>query len=78
VKKVYSELVGDFAVAIRRAQELGELDPSADPDQVLFELDSLLLGANIALLFFGDRSAPDRARAAVRDRIERWSQQPAR
>jgi AcrR family transcriptional regulator len=78
VHGIYSELVEEFAVAIRRAQELGELDPAADSAQILFELDSLLLGANIALVFFGDRSATERARAGVRDRLERWSPKPAR
>jgi AcrR family transcriptional regulator len=73
VKKIYSELVGDFADAIRRAQELGELDPAADPAQLLFELDSLLLMANMALVFFGDRTATDRARTAIRGRLETWA-----
>ena len=47
VKKVFEELVQVFADAIERAQELGELDPKADSAQILFELDSLLLMANI-------------------------------
>ena len=71
VRDVFTELVGDFGTAIRRAQELGQLDPSADPDQILFELDSFLLGANTAFVFFGDATALDRARAAVRDALER-------
>ena len=78
VRKIYSELIDGFAVAIKRAQELGELDPAADPAQMLFELDSLLLMANISLVFFGDRTATDRARAAVRDRLEAWAPQPSR
>jgi AcrR family transcriptional regulator len=78
VREVYSALIEGFAQAIRRAQELGELDPAADPAQLLFELDSLLLMANISLVFFGDRTATDRARTAVRDRLESWAPQPAR
>jgi AcrR family transcriptional regulator len=71
VREVFAELVGNFAGVIARAQELGELDPAADPEQILFELDSYLLGANIAFVFFGDQTATDRARAAIRDRLER-------
>ncbi len=73
VKKIYSELLDGFSGAIRRAQELGELDPAADTAQLLFELDSLLLMANISLVFFGDRTAIDRARAAVRSRLVAWA-----
>jgi AcrR family transcriptional regulator len=73
VKEIYSELVGNFASAIERAQELGELDPAEDPAQILFELDSLLLMANTSLVFFGDRTATERARTAVRDRLQRWA-----
>lgn len=71
VREVYSELVESFGEAIRRAQELGELDPGADSAQILFELDSFLLGANIAFVFFRDETATDRARAAIRDSLER-------
>ena len=71
LRKVYAEVVGDFGNAIRRAQELGELDAAADTSQLLFELDSFLLGANIAFVFFGDEAALDRARAAIRDLLDR-------
>jgi AcrR family transcriptional regulator len=67
----YVELIDDFVSSVRRAQELGELDPDADVQQVVFELDSFLLGANTALFFFGDESATDRARAAVGGTLER-------
>jgi Tetracyclin repressor-like, C-terminal domain len=78
VKKIYSELVDVFAEAIRRAQELGELDPAADPAQILFELDSLLLMANISLVFVGDRTATS-GRASPRGRASSAGQlSPAR
>ena len=73
VKKVFEELVQVFADAIERAQELGELDPKADSAQILFELDSLLLMANISLVFFGDKTATERARVAARACLERWA-----
>ena len=49
LREVYAELVDGFGAQIRRAQELGELDAAADPAQILFELDSFLLCANMAL-----------------------------
>jgi AcrR family transcriptional regulator len=73
VKKVFEELVQVFADAIARAQELGELDPAADRDQILFELDSLLLMANISFVFFGEKTATERARVAARACLERWA-----
>ena len=39
--------------------------------QLLFELDSLMVGANLAFVFFEDRAAPERARIAIRERLER-------
>lgn len=37
-----------------------------------------MVGANLALVFFGDSAAPDRARAAIRDRLERLAPPPGR
>lgn len=70
VKTVYEGVLRGFADTIRRAQALGELDAGADVDQLVFELDSLMVGANLALVFFGDARGPDRARAAIRARLE--------
>lgn len=71
VRAVYAGILDGFAEEIRRAQDLGELDPAEDPAQITFEIDSLMIGANLALVFFGDRAAPDRARLAIRQRLER-------
>ena len=71
VREVYQGVLDGFTEEIRRAQALGELDAAEDPAQLTFELDSFMVGANLALVFFGDRAAPDRARAAIRDRLER-------
>jgi AcrR family transcriptional regulator len=54
---------------IRQAQEHGEIDAGADPDQIGFEIDSLMLGANAAFLWFGESGVLDRGRRAVRDRL---------
>ena len=71
VREVYQGVLDGFTEEIRRAQALGELDAAEDPAQLSFELDSFMVGANLALVFFGDSAAPDRARAAIRDRLER-------
>ena len=48
---------------LRVAIDKGEL-VSGDPDQLIFELDAALSGANSAMLC-GDTAGPDRGRAAV-------------
>jgi AcrR family transcriptional regulator len=57
--------------AAREAQEIGEIDPSVDPVQLAWELDSLLGGANSG--FKGDDGplALERGRRAIRDRLTR-------
>ena len=56
--------------AIEQAQELGELDPEADPRRVTFELNAFVQSAKSHHAFFGDAQAFADARAAVRDRLE--------
>jgi AcrR family transcriptional regulator len=70
VRAIYGRLLEGFGGLIRRAQELGEIDPAADPDRLMFELDALMVGANLASVFFGDDAATDHARAAIRERLE--------
>jgi AcrR family transcriptional regulator len=53
----------------READELGELDPGADPGQLAFELNALLVAANTSFILQGDPKVFDRARAAVRERV---------
>jgi AcrR family transcriptional regulator len=59
-------LSGLISESIRRDQ----VDSSTDVDQLAFEIDSLLLGANAAFVLFSDRSALERARVAIRARVE--------
>jgi AcrR family transcriptional regulator len=54
-----------------RAQAEGDLDPREDPAQLAFELDSFLLMANVGYVLNDDPAALDRARTAVRSRLER-------
>ena len=55
--------------AVREAQAAGEIDPGVDPEQLAWELDSLLGGANSG--FKGDDGvrAIERGRRAIRDRL---------
>ena len=55
--------------AVREAQEAGELDPQVDPEQLAWELDSLLGGANSGFKGGDGALALERARRAIRDRL---------
>jgi AcrR family transcriptional regulator len=56
---------------VAQAQHDGELDPSDDAAQIAFELDAYLLMANTYFLLENEPASLDRARAAVRARLER-------
>ena len=71
LRSVYSRILERLAGIIREAQGLGEIDASEDVAQLTFELDSLMLGANFAYVFFGDPAALDRARSAIEQRLAR-------
>jgi len=64
--------------AVREAQAAGEIDPGVDPEQLAWELDSLLGGANSG--FKGDDGvrAIERGRRAIRDRLSRAATAAAR
>ena len=51
---------------VRVAVEAGELDDAIEPAQVWFEWNALAMGLNQALQLFGDDTAPERARRAMR------------
>src|SRR2546423_8020064 len=57
--------------AVREAEEAGDIDPGVDPEQLAWELDSLLGGTNSG--FKGDDGprAIERGRRAIRDRLTR-------
>ncbi len=57
--------------AVHEAREIGDIDPGVDPEQLAWELDSLLGGANSG--FKGDDGslALDRGSRAIRDRLTR-------
>jgi AcrR family transcriptional regulator len=73
VLAIYGELLHGLSLLVAHAQELGELDPAADTEQIAFELDSLMVGANMQFAFFDDARAPDRARAGIRWLLQRYA-----
>jgi AcrR family transcriptional regulator len=54
----------------REAGELGQLVPDTDPAQLAFELQALLVAANMGFILHGDAGAFERARRAIRARLE--------
>jgi AcrR family transcriptional regulator len=63
----------DLTGRIRVAQRLGEIDPREDAEQLAFELDSLLHGANAGFVMFDDPVALERARTGIRRLLGRSS-----
>jgi len=64
--------------AVKEAQEAGEIDPSTDPEQLAWELDSLLGGANSGFKGEDGALALERGRRAIRDRLRRASTSTAK
>jgi AcrR family transcriptional regulator len=58
-----------LAGLIRDAQERGELDAALDADQLAFEIDALLHGANAGFTLYGGDEPLDRARRGIRQRL---------
>lgn len=59
----------NLAEQVRAAQAAGELPAEADPEQLAFEIDSLMLGAHANFMLFADAAHLERARRAVRERL---------
>jgi AcrR family transcriptional regulator len=63
--------VASLARAIREAQAAGDVQRSVDAEQVAWELSCLLVGANGSFVIDGAGVGIERARRAIRDRLER-------
>lgn len=70
VRRMMNDWMAALEKGIRMAQDEGHLDPSVDPKQLSFELNSLFFGANFAFYLRDDDQAIERARKAVMDRLE--------
>lgn len=73
VRDVAVQLTEDWLAqleaAVRDAQDEGAIDPSEDPAQLAFELDSYLLLANAQFVAGGDARPIERARGALAHRL---------
>jgi AcrR family transcriptional regulator len=63
--------VASLARATRDAIAEGDVQPDVDAEQVAWELGSLLVGANSSFVQDGGTVGIERARRAIRDRLER-------
>jgi AcrR family transcriptional regulator len=63
--------VASLARAIREAKTAGGVQPDVDAEQVAWELSCLLVGANGSFVQDGGTVGIERARRAIRDRLER-------
>ncbi len=63
--------VESLARAVREAQAAGEVRADVDPEQLAWELDWILVGANNRFVVDGGTLVFERARRALRDRLER-------
>lgn len=70
VRDALAEALDRFEQAMRRevgrAIEAGELDPDADPEQVVFELQGVVMAVNQQLQLHDNAAAPRWAKVAVR------------
>jgi AcrR family transcriptional regulator len=64
--------------AVREAQQAGEIEPEVDPEQLAWELDSLLGGANSGFKSGDGVKALDRGRRAIRERLGRAATRTAK
>jgi AcrR family transcriptional regulator len=63
--------VESLARAVREAQAAGEVRADVDSEQLAWELDWILVGANNRFVVDGGTIVFERARRALRDRLER-------
>jgi tetracycline repressor-like protein len=56
---------------VTEAQQAGEIDQDVDPEQLAWELDSLLGGVNAGFKSGEGDQAIERGRRAIRDRLMR-------
>jgi AcrR family transcriptional regulator len=65
--------VARLAELVRQAQQLGELDTDADPEQMAFEFQACLELANYHFVLFRDPQVLDRGRRGIATILERAS-----
>ncbi len=76
VAELGQQWLGRIAAEIGAAQKLGQLRSNLDPEQLAFELEALMFTASTTRLLFPDLDILDRARTALRDRMQREALAP--
>jgi AcrR family transcriptional regulator len=66
----YREWIALLQAEVRTAQAAGDVDAGEDAEQVVFELNGILVAANVFFLLFDDPGELERARRGVRERLE--------
>lgn len=69
VVEVLSEWRVALAATVRRAQEAGQLRDAVEPEQFVFEIDALVLGANWSFQLYRDPAVFVRARRGIARRL---------
>ena len=73
IAEIMKEWLGGLRRTVIEAQEANQLDRKVDPSQLVFEINSLEMGANWAFQLHGDKQAFGRARLAIFERLRRHS-----
>jgi len=68
--EIMTERQQTFARLIVKAQQAGDIHDSIDTNQLAYELDMLLFGANWAFQLYGDADVIMRSRLAIHHRIQ--------
>jgi AcrR family transcriptional regulator len=66
----YRDWIALLQEEVRTAQGAGEIDTGEDPEQLVFELNGILVAANVFFLLFDEPAELERARRGVRERLE--------
>jgi AcrR family transcriptional regulator len=71
VMKLQGEWVEQFIVALRQARDDGELQPDADPNQLVFEITAMMFRANFVWIVTGEEDVLSQARIGIRNTLSR-------
>lgn len=69
VASSYREWIGLLEEQAEKAKELGEIGARTDTSQLVFELNGMLIAANVFFFLFDDAAELERARRGVRERL---------
>jgi AcrR family transcriptional regulator len=70
VMELQAQWLGQFAAALGRAVERGELPRATDIGQLVFEITAMLIRANFAWIVTGDPQILEQARIGIRHTLE--------